>query len=87
MNKFNTISVQVGIWDTYAKLTRHKNGTVTVRHPFTKETTQNNYTLGFYNTSHSGSDAKLLDQIFSDEPPMSIYGDPMDYLLFCSDYL
>ncbi len=77
--KIKSIDVTVGIYDTEATITRHRNGTVSIRAPYIKWVDNTGH-LAFERIYLSGDTANLADRVFSDAPPIS-YGE------FVADYL
>lgn len=76
MTNLKTIDVTVGIYDTEATITRHRNGKVTIKAPFVKWDQLGTGTLAFTRIQLDLVDAEMADAVFSENPPIvTAYGD------------
>ena len=81
MGHLKSIDLTVGIYNSEATITRHKNGDVTIRSPFVKWENNNGY-LAFENIKLTGKPAKIASEnIFIDQPVMS-YGEFIEDIFY-----
>jgi hypothetical protein len=73
MSNLKNLNVQVGIYDTQATITRHRNGTVTIRAPYIKWVNNTGY-LAFEKLIFCGDMADRAKRVFTDESDLS-YGE------------
>lgn len=85
MTTFKHLSLEIGIYSTVATITRHQDGSVTIRNPYVNWI-NNSGSLAFSNIHLTGNTAKDAKDIFSDSPPV-IDGYPMSYGEFISDHI
>ena len=82
-SKIKRIEMTVGIYDSYAVITRHQNGNATVRVPFVNWV-NNTGSLDFENLYFDATDERtkvLTSDIFTDDPKE--YGSLAEFLSYC----
>ena len=81
MRHLKRIDLTVGIYNSQATITRHKNGDITIRSPFVKWA-NNTGVLAFENIKLTGKPAKIAsEKVFIYDPVMS-YGEFIEDIFY-----